>query len=81
MTYWVGAGFALATAIPFDTKPATNGNGTMVGFCVGDKDEVSRIHALAIGLVGTCERAPNQRGPKFTAYIRDLDGNNLCLSD
>lgn len=81
MTYWLGEDFAFATAIPFDTKPATNGNGTMVGFRVGDEKDVKRMHALAIELGGTCEGAPNQRGPKFSAYVRDLDGNKLCFSD
>ena len=53
MTYWIGEDFAFATAIPFDTKPATNGNGTMVGFfCVGDEEEVRRMYAMAIELGG-----------------------------
>ena len=81
MTYWMGEDFAFATAIPFDTRPATNGNGTMIGFCAGTKDEVEKMHALAIHLGGTCEGAPNQRGPKFSAYVRDLDHNKLCFSD
>ena len=81
MTYWLGEDFAFAVAIPFDEKPATNGNGTMVGFCVGAREDVERMHALALELGGTCEGAPNQRGPKFSAYVRDLDGNKLCLSD
>ena len=81
MTYWMGEDFAFATAIPFDTRPATNGNGTMIGFCVGTKDEVEKMHALAIHLGGTCEGAPNQRGPKFSAYVRDVDHNKLCFSD
>ena len=81
MTYWMGKDFAFATAIPFDKKPATNGNGTMVGFCVGTMADVERMHGLAIQLGGTCEGAPDQRGPKFSAYVRDLDGNKLCFSD
>ena len=81
MTYWIGEDFAFATALPFDTKPATIGNGAMVGFCVGTNDEVKRMHELAIELGGTCEGGPNQRGPRFSAYVRDLDGNKLCFSD
>ncbi|WP_283643756.1 VOC family protein [Marinovum algicola] len=81
MTYWLGEDFAFATAIPFDGQPATTGNGTMVGFCVGAAEAVKRLHALAIDLGGTCEGAPHQRGPKFSAYVRDLDGNKLCFSD
>jgi len=81
MTYWIGDDFAFATALPFDTNPATVGNGSMVGFCVGDSDDVKRMYELAIELGGTCEGGPNQRGPRFSAYVRDLDGNKLCLSD
>lgn len=81
MTYWIGGEFALAVARPFDERPATNGNGTMVGFCVCAKEGVARIHALALKLGGTCEGAPNQRRPKFLAYVSDLDSNKLCLSD
>ncbi|MBT2132146.1 VOC family protein [Aliiroseovarius lamellibrachiae] len=81
MTYWLGEDFAFAIAIPFDTKPANNGNGTMVGFCVGTQEEVTRLHALALDLGGSCEGSPGQRGPKFSAYVRDRDGNKLCFSD
>ena len=81
MTYWLGGDFALAVAKPFYTKPATNGNGTMVGFSVGGEADVKRMHALALELGGSCEGAPNQRGPKFSAYVRYLDGNKLCFSD
>lgn len=81
MTYWLGEDFAFAAALPFDANPATVGNGMMVGFCVGPKEEVIRLHGLALELGGRCEGAPDQRGPRFSAYVRDLDGNKLCLSD
>ena len=81
MIYWLGEGYAFAAAIPFDTQPATRGNGTMVGFDVGSQAEVRRLHALALELGGTCEGTPGQRGPKFSAYVRDLDGNKLCFAD
>ena len=81
MTYWIGEEFAFATAIPFDKEPATNGNGTMVGFCVGDREDVKRMYELALELGGKCEGAPTQRGPKFSSYVRDLDENKLCFSD
>ncbi len=80
MTYWLGPDFAFAVAIPFDEKPATNGNGTMVGFSVGSAEEVERLYALAVELGGKSEGEPNQRGPRFSAYVRDLDGNKICLS-
>ncbi len=81
MTYWLGEDFAFAVAIPFDEKPATNGNGTMVGFGVGSVDEVKRLHKKAIELGGTCEGEPTQKGPRFSGYVRDLDKNKICISD
>ena len=81
MTYWLGEDFAFAVAIPFDEEPATNGNGTMVGFSVGSREQVKRLHKKAIELGGTCEGEPNQGGPRYSAYVRDLDKNKICLSD
>ena len=81
MTYWLGEDFAFAAAVPFDAQPASNGNGTMVGFNVGTSEEVGRFHQLAIDLGGRCEGAPGQRGARYSAYVRDLDGNKLCFSD
>ncbi len=81
MTYWVGEDFAFSVAIPFDEQPATNGNGTMVGFSVGSAEEVKKLYIKALELGGTCEGEPGQRGPRFSAYIRDLDKNKICLSD
>ncbi len=79
MTYWLGQDFAFAVARPFNEEPATHGNGTMLGLDVGSTDEVRRLHKLAIELGGSCEGEPDQRGPYFSAYVRDLDQNKLCL--
>lgn len=81
MTYWLGSDFAFAAAVPFDENPATNGNGTMVGFGVGSADEVEKFYDLALRLGGTSEGEPKQRGPRFSAYVRDLDSNKICFSD
>ncbi len=81
MTYWLGEDFAFAVAIPFDEKPASNGNGTMVGFGVGSIEDVNKFHKLAIELGGTCEGEPSQKGPRFSGYVRDLDKNKICIHD
>lgn len=81
MTYWTGEDFAFAAAIPFNEDPATIGNGTMVGFSLGSSEEVARMHDLALHLGGISEGEPGQRGPRYSAYVRDLDGNKLCFSD
>lgn len=80
MVYWLGDGYAFAVATPFDEKPASRGNGSMIGFDVATDNEVSRLYAQALELGGTCAGAPGQRGPKFSAYVQDLDGNKLCFA-
>ena len=53
MTFWQGEDFAFAIAIPFNEEPASNGNGTMIGFSVGSTEEVKRLHKKVIELGGT----------------------------
>ncbi len=63
---------------PFDGKPATVGNGTMVALLVKSPEQVDALHAKALELGGTDEGAPGARGGGFyAAYFRDLDGNKL----
>jgi catechol 2,3-dioxygenase-like lactoylglutathione lyase family enzyme len=63
---------------PFDGKPATVGNGTMVALAVPTPADVDRLHGLAMSLGSTDEGAPGARGGGFYAgYFRDLDGNKL----
>lgn len=80
MTFWQCEDFAFAIAIPFNEEPATNGNGTMIGFNVGSAEEVTRLHQKVLELGGTCEGEPGQRGPKFSAYARDLDKNKIAFA-
>ena len=83
MIFWQGddKDAAFAIALPFDEKPATIGNGTMLGFKVESNDEVIRLHAKAIELGGTCDGQPSLKGPVFSGYIRDLDNNKICFSN
>ncbi|HSN71412.1 MAG TPA: VOC family protein [Steroidobacteraceae bacterium] len=70
---------ALGVITPFDGKPATIGNGSMVGLAVNTPQEVDAIHAKALALGGADEGAPGPRGDSgfYAAYFRDLDGNKL----
>jgi predicted lactoylglutathione lyase len=81
MTFWQGKDEdgAFAVAIPFDQNTATNGNGTMLGFSLDSEDEVTRLYNKAIELGGSCEGKPGQRGPRFSAYVRDLDNNKIAF--
>ncbi len=69
---------SLGVCKPFDGKPATRGNGTMVALAVDSKEKVDAMYKLAMELGGTDEGKPGPRGEGFyAAYWRDLDGNKL----
>jgi catechol 2,3-dioxygenase-like lactoylglutathione lyase family enzyme len=70
---------ALAVGIPHDGKVASFGNGTMIAI-VGTEASIKAAHARALAMGGLDEGAPGPRGDGFyAAYVRDLDGNKLCL--
>lgn len=74
LAFWVGK--------PFNRQPATAGNGGMVAFRAGSRNEVDRFHATALAQGGTCDGPPGLRlhyAPDFyAAYVRDPDGNKLA---
>jgi predicted enzyme related to lactoylglutathione lyase len=77
-----GAGAAIFGVLgPHDGQPATVGNGSMTGFMLKSRDQVDAFHAKAVELGGTCDGAPGPRGGgnAYFAYVRDLDGNKLCV--
>ncbi|MFT7288604.1 MAG: putative lactoylglutathione lyase [Halieaceae bacterium] len=79
MTVWKGEDFMFALAEPIDGEPATRGNGTMVGFSLGSPSEVERLYGTALKLGGADEGELRVRSGRFSGYVRDLDGNKICL--
>ncbi|MEF7613880.1 VOC family protein [Aquincola sp. MAHUQ-54] len=88
---WIGWGtyaergavqVALWVCTPFDGRPATPGNGTMVALRATSWQQVDAFHAQALAHGGTSEGAPGLRlqyNPDFyAAYVRDPDGNKLA---
>ncbi|MGE0213855.1 MAG: VOC family protein [Parvibaculaceae bacterium] len=69
---------------PFDGKPPTAGNGTMIALRARNEAEVDAFHAAAAANGGTSEGSPGTRalyGPSFyVAYVRDPDGNKLACA-
>ncbi|MBS7541523.1 VOC family protein [Ancylobacter oerskovii] len=59
------------------------GNGQMTAFLAPDRATVARWHAFALELGGRDEGAPGLRPhyhPNYYgAYVRDPDGNKLCV--
>ena len=68
--------FAVVT--PFDERPATVGNGAMIGFALPSNDAVDTFYNAALGLGATDEGPPGYRGSAYFAYFRDPEGNKLC---
>jgi len=69
----------VAVIKPFDTKPATVGNGTMVALAARSEAEVDAVYQKALALGAQDEGPAGPRaGGYYAAYIRDLDGNKLC---
>jgi predicted lactoylglutathione lyase len=65
--------------LPYDGKPASAGNGTMVAIQCDTAAEVDAVYRRARELGASDEREPGQRGPGFYgAYIRDAGGNKIC---
>ena len=65
---------------PFDKKKATIGNGTMISFDGKNPEKVNEFHQKALKIGATNEGFPGpRRGEDYYAYIRDLDGNKICV--
>jgi catechol 2,3-dioxygenase-like lactoylglutathione lyase family enzyme len=75
LAFWVG--------LPFDGQRASVGNGCMTAFRAQSWQQVDEFHAAALAHGGSCEGAPGVRvhyGADFyAAYVRDPDGNKLCV--
>ena len=65
---------------PHNKKKATIGNGTMITFLAKSNKEVNEFYNTAIKFGAKDEGKPGPRhGRDNYAYIRDLDGNKLCI--
>ena len=75
---WDGPAGIAATK-PFDGKPASVGNGTMVALQAKDRAQVDKLYEIALANGGSDEGAPGPRGEDgfYAAYFRDPDGNKL----
>jgi len=69
---------AIAVTKPYDGKPATVGNGTMVAIVVDSPAKVDALYDKAMALGAADEGSAGPRGGGFYAgYFRDPDGNKL----
>lgn len=70
---------------PYDGKPATVGNGSMIALMAATPEQVRAVHEKALECGATDEGPPGTRfGNFYAAYFRDLDGNKLnafCIAE
>lgn len=71
----------LYVVLPFDDRPASAGNGTMVALLAPSRTAVDASHAAGLSQGGTDEGPPGLRAhyapDYYGAYLRDPDGNKL----
>ncbi len=68
---------------PLDGKPATNGNGSTIGFTADSPAQADAWYTAGVAKGGkTCEDPPWVResglGTLYLAYLRDPSGNKIC---
>ena len=81
---WIAPAHALPrfyVYMPFDGRPASAGNGSMVAFAASSPAAVDTAHAAGLAAGGMDEGAPGLRPHYGTgyygAYLRDPDGNKV----
>ena len=68
---------------PHDGQPHAAGNGQMVAFTAANRALVDEVYRIALARGGTSEGEPGLRpqyhASYYGAYVRDPDGNKLCV--
>lgn len=75
-------GNAFTVTEPLNGQPPTFANGGTIGFKCATPEQVLQFHAAALAQGGTAiEDPPGPRGTGAVhlAYVRDPDGNKLCV--
>ncbi|MBT8147346.1 MAG: VOC family protein [Gammaproteobacteria bacterium] len=82
--FWMSKAGVFAITNPIDGEPAGHGNGSTIGFAADSTDAADAWYAAGVENGGTaCEDPPGIRegrtGKLYLAYLRDPDGNKLCV--
>lgn len=83
LTVYANEGGAVAVGKPANGEAASVSNGATLGLKAANYDEVNAWHAAGLANGGTDEGAPgireNSPGQMYGAYLRDPDGNKVCV--
>ena len=64
---------------PYNEKPATIGNGSMIAFLAETKEAVNKFYTAALENGAIDEGPPGiRKDGNYYAYVRDLDNNKIC---
>jgi len=84
--FWRHQGNTFCITKPINGQPVTYANGGTLGFAATSPEQANTAHAAGIAAGGVaCEDPPGWRGTEgqagamYLAYLRDPDGNKLCL--
>ena len=74
----------LLIGTPYNGEPHAPGNGQMVAFLASSRQVVDEAYKVALANGGASEGAPGLR-PEYHeyyygAYVRDTEGNKLCIA-
>ena len=83
LTIFANQDGTVAVGKPANGEAATVSNGATLGLKAASYDEVDAWHAAGLANGGTCEGEPgfrpNSPGNMYGAYLRDTDGNKICV--
>ncbi len=73
----------IAVCVPYNEEAPSPGNGNMVAFAAGSKENAASMYAKAVELGASCDGEPGQRIENmfYGGYVKDPDGNKLCFYD
>ncbi len=82
--YYRTASGTFLVSEPINGEPATFANGGTIGFAASSVEQADAWHAAGLAAGGAdCEEPPGVReasvGKLYLAYLRDPDGNKLCV--
>lgn len=82
--FWITKSGIFSISKPINGEAASHGNGSTIGFAAENPAAADAWHAAGIASGGTtCEDPPGVRegnsGQIYLAYLRDPDGNKLCV--
>ncbi len=82
--FYMSKGGAFSVTMPINGQPATAPNGGTIGFAASSPEQADAWHKAGLANGGTdCEDPPGVRegalGKLYLAYLRDPDGNKLCV--